>query len=213
MRYDSLIQEFKYIHWRTHMTHTTSTRNSTEQKAVTLLGSGLGAEMVANACGVHASRISQLLSDPIFAAEVAELRFEGLQKHNVRDDKYDAMEDTLLERMKDLLPMMMRPMEILKAISVINSAKRRGVSAPEAINQSNTVVTLVMPKTVIQNFTTNINNQVIRAGSQELLTIQSGSVGKMIESARKQISTQIGVSDENGQNRIEKDRTFASTEM
>ncbi len=182
------------------MTHTTSTYNSTEQKALTLLGSGVNAEMTAAACGVTVARISQLLSEAEFSAEVSELRFQNLQKHNVRDDKYDAMEDTLLERMRDLLPLMMRPMEILKAIAVINGAKRRGQSAPDTVNQNNQVVTLIMPTKVIQNFTVNINNQVTRAGNQELLTIQSGSVNKMLE-------LKNGVSDENGHERIERVRS------
>lgn len=164
--------------------HTTSLYNSTESRALELLGSGLGAEVVANACGVTVSRISQLLSEPEFAAAVSELRFNSLQKHNVRDSSYDSLEDTLIERMKDLLPLMLRPMEILKAIAVINGAKRRGQSAPETLNASNTVVTLVMPKQIIQNFTVNLNNQVIKAGSQELLTIQSGNMNKMLDSAK-----------------------------
>lgn len=178
--------------------HTTSNYNSTEARALELLGSGLGAEVVANACGVTVSRISQLLSEPEFAAQVSELRFNNLQKHNVRDSSYDALEDTLIERMRDLLPLMLRPMEILKAIAVINGAKRRGQSAPEVISASNTIVTLVMPKQIIQNFTVNLNNQVIKAGSQELLTIQSGNMNKML----KDINNINGVSDENGQNRV-----------
>ncbi len=180
------------------MAHTTSTRNSTEERALQLLGSGLGAEVVASACGVTVTRISQLLSEPEFASEVSELRFNSLQKHNVRDDKYDAMEDTLLERMKDLLPLMMRPMEILKAISVINSAKRRGADSTVPVNQANAVVTLIMPTKIVQNFTVNINNQVTKAGSQDLLTIQSGNVNKMLQN----INAMNGVSDENGHERI-----------
>ena len=75
--------------------------------------------------------------------------------------------------------MMMRPMEILKGIQVINAARRRGAGAPEAIQQTNVVVTITMPVKIVQHFTTNIHNQVIRAGTQELITIQSGQMGKI----------------------------------
>lgn len=161
------------------MNTSVSSRTSTEDRALTLLGSGLGPEVVANATGVSASRISQLLSDPEFAAAVAELRFQSLQKHNVRDSSYDSIEDSLIERLRDCLPLMMRPMEILKAIQVINAAKRRGQSAPDSITNTQTIVNVVLPAKIVQKFTTNINNQVIEAGPQKLLTIQSGGMEEM----------------------------------
>src|SRR3989442_56905 len=105
-----------------------TTTSATESRALSLLGQGLGPEIVAAAVGASVSRISQLLSAPEFSAQVAELRYENLAKHNTRDNAYDSLEDTLIEKLKDCLPYMMRPMEILKAIQVINAAKRRGSS-------------------------------------------------------------------------------------
>lgn len=150
--------------------------NSTEQRALKLLGGGYGPEVAATATGVTVSRISQLLSEPEFAAAVSELRFQNLNRHNERDDTYDTMETKLLAQLEDVLPLMMRPMEILKAIQVINAAKRRGQSAPDTVTQQNTVVNLTMPTLIMQKFTTNINNQVIQAGEQTLETIQSSSM-------------------------------------
>jgi hypothetical protein len=160
--------------------------SSTETRALTLLGQGLGPEVVAAAVGVSVSRISQLLSDPAFASQVSELRFENLAKHNSRDSAYDTMEDTLIGKLEEALPFMMRPMEILKSIQVINAAKRRGSSAPEAITAQQTVVQLTMPTQIIQNFTTNINNQVIKAGTQDLVTVQSSGMTKLLEQLRDQ---------------------------
>jgi hypothetical protein len=76
---------------------------------------------------------------------------------------------------------MIRPLEILKAIQIINSAKRRGSSTPDSILAQKEVVSLVMPTQIIQQFTTNINNQVIQAGTQELITVQSGSMNALLE--------------------------------
>jgi hypothetical protein len=76
---------------------------------------------------------------------------------------------------------MHKPMEILKAIQIINQAKRRGTSTPEAILEKREVVSLVMPVQIINRFTTNIQNQVIQAGSQELLTIQSGTLAAQMK--------------------------------
>lgn len=163
--------------------------NSTDSRVLTLLGQGLGAEVVASAIGISPSRVSQLLSDATFAAQVAELRFQNLAKHNERDSSYDALEDKLLEKMRDLLPFMMKPMEVLKAISIINAAKRRGSSTPESIIGQQTVVQLVMPTQIINNFTaqkieTNINNQVVRAGQTDLITVQSSAMNQLLSRSK-----------------------------
>lgn len=160
---------------------------STEDRALALLGQGHSPEVVASAIGVTTSRISQLVSDPEFAARVAELRFSSLVKHNTRDEKYDSLEDKLLAKMENMLEYMHKPFEVLKAIQVINAAKRRGVSAPEQITAQQVVIPLTLPTLLVQNFggtvaiggpanqniQVNANNQVIKAGEQELVTIQS----------------------------------------
>lgn len=150
-----------------------------EERALHLLGQGVVPEQVAAASGLSASRISQLLSQEDFAARVAELRFEALAKHNDRDAAYDELEDELIERMRDCLPLMVRPHEILKAIQVINQAKRRGSSAPNSITEQSTVIQLILPTQVLTQFTLNQANQVVSVAgdvSQDLLTIQSGSL-------------------------------------
>ena len=148
----------------------------TEERALSLLGSGVSAEQTASACGVTPSYISQLLSDAEFAGAVAEARYNNLARHNALDDKYEDLESKLLQTLSDVRPLLTRPMEILKAISVINNAKRRGSSAPANITPQNTVVQLVMPTVLMQKFQVNINNQVLVAGEQTLQTIQSSSL-------------------------------------
>lgn len=165
---------------------------STEDRALTLLGQGLSVDVVSSAIGVSPSRISQLLSDPVFSARVAELRFAALIKHNDRDDAYDKMEDDLQKRLKDLIPFMMKPMEVLKAIQVINSAKRRGTSSPEQISGQQTVVQLLMPSVVINQFMapkleTNVNNQIISVDGQDLTAVQSMSLETMLASQKTKL--------------------------
>lgn len=174
-----------------------STTTTTEERVLALLGQGLQPEVVAAAVGVSPSRISQLVSQPDFAAKVAELRYENLAKHNTRDNAYDSLEDVLVAKMKDLIPMMFRPSEILKAIQIINGAKRRGASTPEAIVSQQTTVNLIMPVQVIQQFTKNVDNQVVKAGEQELVTVQSASMNKLLASGKLSQTLQIekGVTD------------------
>ncbi len=158
--------------------------NSTEERALTLLGSGIAPETVAASLGVSASRISQLLSDDEFASKVATLRYEALAKHNTRDSSYDSLEDELIEKMRDCIPLMHRPMEILKAISVINAAKRRGSSTPDSIIEKQSIVQLTVPIQIINKFQTNLQGQVTSIGDTSLVTIQSGSLDSLIKEKR-----------------------------
>lgn len=154
---------------------------ATEERALILLGQGISAEATAAACGVSVSRISQLLSTETFAARVAELRFQALEKHNAQDASYDSIEKQLTEKLEHCIPMMMRPMEILKSIQVINAAKRRGQSAPESIHETQQVVNITLPSVIVNNFTnsallTNVHNQVVKVGDTDLTTMQSSSL-------------------------------------
>lgn len=151
-----------------------------EDRALTLLGQGVNPSQCALAVGLTESRISQLLSDEQFARRVSELRYQALVKHNTRDLTYDEMEDALLAKLKDLLPFMMKPMEIVRSIQVINAAKRRGASSPDSIQQSTEVVQLTMPIQIINQFTLNAQNQVVRAGNQDLVTIPSNALSGIV---------------------------------
>lgn len=154
---------------------------SIEDRALSLLGSGVAPEAAANALGVTASHISQLLSDAHFSEKVTTLRYESLQKHNSRDDKYDSIEDTLLSKLESSIPLMYKPHDILRAIATINGAKRRGQSTPQQITNQQNIINLSLPETILKKFVTNINNQVIKAGEEDLLTLPSSELLAKVE--------------------------------
>lgn len=163
--------------------------SSVESRALTLLGTGLGPEIVSSATGVSVSRISQLMSDPVFSAQVLELRFATTIKYAERDNKWDTLEDKLLAKIEELLPMMMRPMEVAKMLQLANAAKRRSSGVPDSLQQTSGVVQLTLPISIVNNFTqnniqVNSNNQVVRAQDQELVTIQSGAMDKLLEATK-----------------------------
>lgn len=159
------------------------TTSSIEERARTLLGSGIAAESVAAALGVTPSRIAQLLSNETFAESVAKLRYESLQQHNKRDSHYDRLEDTLLDKLERSIALLYKPQDILKAISTINGAKRRGQSSPEQVTNQQNIVNLVLPVSIAQKFSVNIDNQVTRAGEQDLLTMPSSNLLRKVEEA------------------------------
>lgn len=157
-----------------------TTSTSTEERALKLLGTGVSAEQVAAALGVTPARISQLLADENFAAQVAELKYTNLLSHSQRDDQADTIEDKLLAKIENLLPLMMRPMEAIKAYQVINGAKRRGSQGLQGAVATQTIVQIAVPVQITQKFITTPQNQVVQAGEQQLLTIQSGSLLKSV---------------------------------
>ena len=162
-----------------------TTTTTTEDRALSLLGQGCGPELVASAIGVSVSRISQLLSTPEFAEKVAALRFASLARHNERDQRADRIEDLLLEKLENVIPYITDPMKLVAAYTRINAAKRRGSSSPEAITAQTQVVSLNIPSVVInqhvkQDITVNINNQVIKAGTQDLITVQSSNMESLL---------------------------------
>ena len=169
-------------------THAPGVTSSIKERALALLGSGVHAESVAAALGVTPARISQLLAEDAFSAKVAQLRYENLQAHNKRDGSYDDLEDKLLSKLKSSLPLMVKPDTILKAINVVNGAKRRGQSTPQQVTNQQNIVNLILPTGIAEKFSVQINtqNQVIRAGKQELLTMPSGNLLKQVEEATEQ---------------------------
>jgi len=157
-----------------------------EQRALSLLSSGVGNEATAAALGVTPSYISQLLSDSAFSGIVEQKRYENLAEHNVRDKKYDSLEDSLLEKLRSSLPLMIRPAEITKALQTVNGCKRRGSDAPDSSTVHQTVISLVVPAQISERFAVNINNQVIKAGEQELSTIPSSELLKLSEEPKEE---------------------------
>ena len=149
-------------------------------RALELLGSGVPQEAVASALGVTPSYISQLLSDGEFAAKVTEKKYALLSRHTQRDAAYDLLEDDLIEKLNKAKSLMFRPADILAAIKVINGAKRRGTDSRESIIAQQNIVEITMPAQIVQQFTTNIVNQVVKVGDQDLITIQSGDLLKTV---------------------------------
>ena len=170
-------------------------------KILQMLGNGLSNDIVATAAGVSVSYISQLLSEESFAMQVTQKRFDNLQANTIRDNQYDDIEDKLIEKMRDLLPMMYRPMEVLRAIQVINAAKRRGASAPEQVTINNTVINLNIPRHQMQRFTKSIDGQVVQAGDQTLVTMSSNNLLSTIATQNAIITTNKELLENSNDNR------------
>jgi hypothetical protein len=145
------------------------------------MGNGVSAEQSALALGITPSAVSQYLDDEEVAAEISARRYTQLSGHNQRDANYDKLEDRLLEQLEFSVPMLTDPMKIQRVLATINAAKRRGTSTPESILNKQNHVTLVLPTKIVNNYQVNGNNQVVRIGDTDLVTIQSDTLLKKVK--------------------------------
>lgn len=158
----------------------------TELRALKLLGDGVPPTQVALAIGVDPSRISQLLALESFSTQVVQAKYEKFAKHLSRDASIDEVEDALIAQLKNCISWMTKPMEIVRAFALVNSAKRRslGSSTIDTSDAAQNIVNLSMPTVIHQSFTTNINNQVIQVGERQLVTMPSSQLRSTIEAAQ-----------------------------
>lgn len=161
---------------------TRGNHRSTSERIKVLLGAGVPIDKVAEACGVAESTVSGYMMDPEFKSAVQDLRYQNLQEQNDIDSNYRGMESDLQKKLKEIIPYMMNPGQILAAMRIVNGTVRRGVQAPvQPEAGSKEVVVLNIPTRIQQVFITNVNNQVIKAGDQELLTVQSHRMKELLD--------------------------------
>jgi hypothetical protein len=163
-----------------------------KDKIIRLLAQGIAGSTVAAVVGIEPSYISQLMMDNDFANQVNELKLIRLQEHTARDDRINKLEDKAIAMVeKDMENPFVYPkgLDRLRALTMVNNLKRRGVQGDNNTGQvNNTYVTINLPTHVKERFVNagsfdnmlvNGNNEVLVAGEQELITMQSGTLKKL----------------------------------
>jgi hypothetical protein len=160
---------------------------STADRIKELLGNGLSNEITATAVGVDPSYVSQLMSDPVFSEEVISKRIQTLSSATVRDRSWDGIEDSLLQSLAQKIEqnLIYKPMDILRALAVVNSAKRRGATSQEAMVTHKTVVTLNLPTIVVNSYKKSAQGEVIEVetadgNKQTLVTMTAAALMKQL---------------------------------
>ncbi len=151
-----------------------------EDRIIKLLAAGLPAVRVAESLGIDPSLISQYLEKPEFKAQVQDAKFEVLNSHNEADKKLNALEDKVRDQLESTIGMIWDPMKLARVFQVVNAAKRRGIEQISDLSQAHTVVNLNMPQRIVNNFVVNSHNQVVKAGGEDLITIQPHRIQEMI---------------------------------
>ena len=89
-----------------------------------------------------------------------------------RDKNIDEIEDELIKKLKESVPFMLRPREILAAFHVINAAKRRGAHATGGdVTLTQNIVSINLPAAARERFITNYNGEVVQVGNRTTVTM------------------------------------------
>jgi hypothetical protein len=156
---------------------------------------------VANAVGCTESYISQLLADEAFAQQVMSIRLQSLTAATNRDQKIDDIEDQLLEKLKESIPLVYKINDIARLFSLVNRAERRGVSAPMTQGQQSTVVQLMLPERVAQKFVRTPAGEIVEVDGQTLVTMPAHKLLQNLaaQHAAKQVEDGGSKDDPGGQ--------------
>lgn len=162
--------------------------NNNQTKALNLLGQGISPVMVASTLGVSESLISQYISEPRFNEEVTKLKLATLQMQTSIDNKHMKAEDMLLDKLIKTIPLISKPMDILRGIQVINATKRRGLGDTPVPTNHTQIVNIQLPASMAARFVTNTANQIVEIhddhGSRSLVTSTPEAVSRFaIEAA------------------------------
>lgn len=158
--------------------------SSMETRAIALLTAGIPTGKVAEALGVSSARISQLMEEQSFKEALAESKFAHLNRHNEADAKLDTLEAKVVEKLEAVVELVHNPMQLTRVFSALNAAKRRGSSSLADLPDAGAIVQLSMPTKIVNNFQVNINNQVVKVGSEDLITMQPRALNSLLELKR-----------------------------
>lgn len=156
----------------------------TEMKLIALLGKGYKGNEAAQAVGVTEGFVSQCLSEDWFAQEVAALKLKNLQKHQLLDEKYDDFEEEMLDKLRKMSKLLIKPMEIAKVLQIANGAKRKSHVHTDHTTLTQNIVQLTIPPALAARFVSNANSQVVEVHdgtgrSQALVTVTSGQLEEL----------------------------------
>jgi transcriptional regulator with XRE-family HTH domain len=148
-----------------------------KEQAILLLSQNFSPAQVAAKLGVTESYISQFMAETEFANKVAHAKLNTLQSYTDRDQKYDKIEDILLDKLLIASKSVHRTGDILKALFMVNKAERRGATSHEIAKafqaEATAIVALEIPAIMRTKFKTNSNNEVIEINSRPLITADS----------------------------------------
>jgi hypothetical protein len=145
-------------------------------KAQALLSSGIPKIRIAEIFGVTPGYISQLID--------AGKLFEPLQ--NDRDAKWNALEDTLLDKAKEIVETATNPRHVIALLQMTNRAVRRGTENSDIQRTNNTtIVSINIPEAAKRRLIIHEStNKVVGLDDQSLMTAARADLERIYNAAK-----------------------------
>lgn len=183
--------------------------NSTHaNQVITYLKNGISPIEISRALGITPGAVTQLMQSPQVSTEIAKMQAEQQARSSAIDAKYDAIEEKLLVQLEKTVPLLMRPGEIANVLTRINAAKRRGVAHQVAQGPAQ-VLQLNIPIALQSKFVVNSANQVVQAGEQTLVTMQSSNIPGLAQTRLSEVQNVI--TDQTNSATIQEEDEFGFT--
>jgi hypothetical protein len=152
-------------------------------KVLNFLKGGCTPIQAAQAVGVTIGYVSQLCKEEDFQAQIAQKLQADFEKAIETDKNLDEIEHTLSDKLKKLVPFMVGLDDILKTMKVVQGQKRKVAPSINPGQDSGgsgaKIVTLVLPKVLVQNFITNPNSEIVAVDGKEMITLNSQSLDSL----------------------------------
>lgn len=183
--------------------------NSTHaNQVITYLKNGISPIEISRALGITPGAVTQLMQSPQVSTEIAKMQAEQQARSSAIDARYDNIEEKLLIQLEKTVPLLMRPGEIANVLTRINAAKRRGVA--HQVNQGPAqVLQLNIPIALQSKFVVNSANQVVQAGEQTLVTMQSSNIPGLAQTRLSEVQNVI--TDQTNSATIQEEDEFGFT--
>lgn len=163
--------------------------NTTQGRALEYLGKGLKPGQVATILGISPGLVSQFLSDETFKLAVEDrlaVRSLAVQKRN---ERYDMLEDKIVDQLEKNISFIYKPMEMVAALKAINGLERRQQdSVDQGSGLDKKVVVLQLPAFMLTNVTNvqiSADSQIVEVNGEEMRTMGTTNVGKLLEKHRE----------------------------
>lgn len=157
--------------------------SDTRAKALEYLSIGISPTQAAKALGVTDAVLSKLMDEPEFVQELADRKFARTHKATTQDDALDSLESQITKQLAQSVGTIYDPMKLGRLLQQVSAVKRRGGPVTNGDNTPTKVIELHMPVAIMSRFVLNEHNQVIAAGGQDLVTIQSSQVSNLADAA------------------------------
>ena len=155
------------------------------ERIIELLGHGISHSAVAAAVGCEPSYVTQLVDEEGIAEQITEKKLHRLEQSAEVDSDIDDLEKMALNRMRQLLPFITRPMDAARVFQTLNSAKKKTPEIVTGDRPTAPVVQLNIPVNVAVQFKLSSDQQVVEVDGRSMSTLPSSALNTKLRERKE----------------------------